>query len=69
MCGRAVNVEWQGSTKGPFCRWSEIPGLTPVVGLWGSCPKPKLTIPTQAKQAKPGQPLVSKTAGARKLAH
>ena len=55
ICGCAVNVVWQGSTKGPFCRWSEIPGLTPVVGLWGSCLKPKLTIPTQAEPSKPSQ--------------
>ena len=53
ICGCAFNVVWQGSTKGPFCRWSEIPGLTPVVGLWGSCLKPKLTTPTQASQARP----------------
>ena len=55
ICGCAVNVVWQGSTKGPFCRWWEIPGLTPVVILWGSCLKPKLTIPTQAEPSKPSQ--------------
>ena len=55
MCGRAFNVEWQGSTKGLFCRWSEIPGLTAVAGLWRSCLKPKLTLPTQAKPSKPSQ--------------
>ena len=55
ICGCAFNVVWQGSTKGPPCRWSEIPGLTPVAGLWKSCLKPKLTFPTQAKPSKPSK--------------
>ena len=37
ICGCAFKVVWQGSTKWPFCRWSEILGEQTFWELTGIC--------------------------------